>query len=343
MKKYIWVVVLLVCSLWLVACSSNVATKKKSLVEADIPVKVMAVANQDFAITTKINAKTESNEDIMISAMSSGIVEWLGYEVGDRVKRGDMLVHIDSRMSKAQYEAAKTSLNTAENFYFRQKKLYKKRMISDQVLESAKLQYDTAKAQKKMAGINYENSFLAAPIKGLVAQKFVDEKETVMMGMPIYNVINSDKIKVVVKVSENEIIYIKKLSEVQVLIPSLRKNYKGYIESIGFKADENKKFPVTILIENKGSKIKPGMMAEAKIFLEKFKQVVVLRLDYIIAKGDKNCVMVVSDGKAIEKEVILGKNNDGYVHIEKGLINGELLIVEGQNEVLDGQGVKIVK
>jgi membrane fusion protein, multidrug efflux system len=345
MKKKLVLMCLMVVFLLVGACSNSVSKKAKGKTESKTVVRVKKMVPQKFEVTLKLSAETKAYEDIMLNSMLAGTVDWMGYKVGEKVRKNDLLAQIDARMVKAQYKAAKTGFEAAKNTFNRQKRLYRKKLISAQVLEGVQAQYEAAKAQYELAKVSLEYAVIISPINGFISQKFVDKQEAVGPGMPIYNVVDLQAVRIEVGVSDNDLPFINKKTKVYVNIPSLGKVYKGYIDSIGLKADkDSKKFFITIVVRNKSFEIKAGMAADVKIVLENFENVMVLRQDYIIEKNGTKCVMLVDKkGKAAEKRIVLGPRSEQHVLIRSGISKDDLLITEGQNQVIDGQGVDIVE
>jgi membrane fusion protein (multidrug efflux system) len=100
-----------------------------------------------------------------------GVIEKVNVEEGDFVKAGQLLVEIDHSVPEAQYNKAKARYHLAQLELDRAKDLAKKNVSAARDLDSAQTNFELAEADFKLAETNLNNTYLKAPIDGLVIQK----------------------------------------------------------------------------------------------------------------------------------------------------------------------------
>ena len=236
---------------------------------------------------------------------------------------------------------AKYAYETARSNFTRQKYLYVRHLAPSQNYEIAFSQYKSAEAQLAIAKLGYDNSIILAPINGTITAKYFDVGEMCAPGVPIYNLVDLHKIKVIVGGLEYDLAKIKN-KNISIRIPSINKYFVGTIKSIGVKADpRTKTFPVEIVFNNPNNLVKAGMIAEVTIPINYYANAIVIRLDYVIDKGPEQYVYTVKNGKAKLTSVVLGAREKNQVLVLKGLKPGDEIITEGQKIIDDGEEVEI--
>lgn len=115
-----------------------------------------------------------------------------------------------------------------------------------------------------------------------------------------------------------------------------------FAQAAGTRWDPNilqkKFFEVKISIDKKDMAVfKPGMTVNAEIFIEEIKNAVYIPLECLFGKGGKKIVYVKGAFGFKEKEVEIGKSNDNYIQITKGLNGGELLALKNPQAAKKGK------
>ena len=89
--------------------------------------------------------------------------------------------------------------------------------------------------------------------------------------------------------------------------------------------------------------ILPDMFTRVDIVKQDIPDALVAPLYTVITRNDKTLVYVVSDGKAMKREVTLGIQEGWRVQIKSGLFPEDLLIVMGHRSVAENQPVQVVR
>ena len=100
-----------------------------------------------------------------------GTIEKVMVEEGDAVKQGQVIVEIDHRIAEANNQKAQAKFELANAELKRLKGLYGKNFTSKRDLDNAKMNYDIAQAELRLAEVNLQNTYLKSPIDGIVIQK----------------------------------------------------------------------------------------------------------------------------------------------------------------------------
>jgi len=132
-------------------------------------------------------------------------------------------------------------------------------------------------------------------------------------------------------------------SKVPVTIDSLHKSVEGTVTAIAPKADSaTMGYPVEVAIANPAGEIKPGMTVKINLFTGTLHNIIAVPVDAVVEKNGQHIVYIVENNKAKEVYVETGVSNDSQIEITKGLEEGQIVIVQGNRLLSDGQQVKVV-
>ncbi len=175
----------------------------------------------------------------------------------------------------ARYEVAMAQYNSAKENYQKVKKIFRPEEI-----EQAKGNVKKAKASVDLLKKNIRDSYVVSPISGFVVKKFVEVGETVTPMSSLFKISNLRTVELMIYVSEVELGKIKLGQKAEVTIDTYPdRKYEGKVTYISPEAeftpknvqtkDERTKlvFAVKISVDNKNFDLKPGMPADAKIYL----------------------------------------------------------------------------
>ena len=284
----------------------------------------------------------------------NGIVEKVNFDDGDRVKKGDVLVKLNSELLEktlastvASYEQALSELELAKKELDRAEHLYKEQLISSQGYDETEFKVKgvekraaALKADMERYELELQKKSIRAPYDGIVVRNHVDRGEWLSSDAEAMTIAKDDYIVPVVNVPERVIKFIKKGLIVDVEIGG--NNLKGKVVSIIPRGDlSTRTFPVKVGVKNTLSMME-GM--EAKIVLpvgEKKKAFLVPR-DAVITVFGSTVVYTVNNSKATMLPVdIVGYDGMTAGIQGQGLEEGMKVVVKGNERLREGQPVMI--
>ncbi|MGK9475297.1 efflux RND transporter periplasmic adaptor subunit [Melioribacter sp. OK-6-Me] len=347
--------------------------EEKVVEEKSVPVKVYVAKPSSISSYIIVTGSLESNNDAVLISKVNETVEDIIAEPGQKVRKGDLLIKLNDKIQRQNYNVAIAALNSAkaqleltQKEYERQNKLYEENAISTQqfdqiktTFKNAKLLLEQAEAQAKLAEEQLQFCYVRSPIDGIVASVYVEKNQMVGAGQQLVRVVGPDKMKSKVFVTGSDIYRVKLGQETMIKIPVLKDRvFKGKVVNIDYALDNfSKSVEVEIELANGKDEIKSGMFAEFNIEVEKKEDVITIPQTALIPQtivqtnletGLQNTVkryfvFVVENGKAKLKEVTKGIEEAGRAEITSGLTEGDTIIVVGQNIVKDGQKVNVIK
>ena len=355
MKKRTLVILFTATTMILSSCGSDEKpTQEKKAVQVNIEqVKLVEqIAEHQFS------GKVKADDKMVLSTKIIGQVEQVLVKEGAEIKKGQLLVKIKSNDLSAKRATALSGVKTAklnmENTiknYNRVNNLFKKGSATQKELEDMATAKEAAITKHKEAThslaeisdyLSYAN--LKSPINGFVSKKMVKVGDMAKPGYPVLALESLDELKIEVDVPEFEIEKFEANDVVTITVDAIHlNNVKGVVERIIPSSSFSGQYKVVVSLNEKNSKLKPGMFAKIKLLKDKETKLLVSK-KAIIHKGQLTGIYTVSQlGEAMLRWVRLGKEYGDKVEVLSGLIEGEKLIVSSNSKLTDGVLVKINK
>jgi len=304
----------------------------------------MKSLNQSFSLVGTITA----NNDVNIISETAGKVTAVFAKVGDYKQAGSVLFQVDDELKKAALMSAEANYEKAKKDYERFQQLYREKSASDSQLDQAKLAYSMAEAQYIVAKRQYNDTQIKTPISGYVTARYVDVGSMVQ-GAPqatvVANIVDISKLKVKLNVAEKDVFALKVNDPVSVTVDVYPgKVFKGKIESISYKADEVHTYPVEVSLFNEAKNpLKAGMFARVEFNISQERKSIVIPREALIGSVKQAQVFVVENGIAKIKNIVVGREFGTSVEVLQGLTEGEEIVVNGQNNIVENTPVTIIK
>jgi len=310
-------------------------------------VKITTLAKEEISRSVEYSSTLEAFKEVHLAPASPGKIEAINVEIGDRVKEGDLLIKMDD----AQLIQSKIQFNNLKTEKSRLEELKKTGSIAQQ-------QYDQLESQFEVLRENVdfltENTAINAPFNGVISGKYFEPGE-LYSGTPvaaagkaaIVSIIQIDKLKAIVSISEKYFPNIKKGMEAKIKLDV----YPGFvftgriIRIYPTINPQTRTFDTEISINNASDKLRPGMFCRVTIDLEKTEALVLPPLAVLKMQGSNvRYLFVEKNGAAKRVEVTLGKRFDDKVEvISNELKPGDKIITSGQARILDGMEVEVVE
>lgn len=310
------------------------------------PVYVTELQPQTFRHYVTVQGDVESDKTIMVTPRTSATVEEIFVKAGDEVKKGDVLARLDGKITKSQLQQVKTQLELAKTLYERQKNLREQNIGSEVEFLQAKTQYESAKSQLVSLEEQYSFYTIRANISGTVDRVDLKVGEMVSPQIPVFQISNSEALKVTAQVSEAYITRISNEDSVQIVFPSLGETVTKRLDVVRKAINpSNRTFGVEVALPNGINGIRPNMMARVKINDITLQNQIVVPLNAVQIANKVNYVFVAQETEngwvAKYREVQPGFSYDNDMVITDGLKAGDILITTGYANLTDGAVISI--
>lgn len=342
LKRILILSVMILILINLLACGGEVEEAKSMeqiYKEEGVPVKISVVQPQLFEKKFSYHAILTGIEESTVSANLADRVEKVLVNIGDYVKKNQVLITFPTDNPSAQYQQVKVAYDNAKSSFERIKNLYNTGGISQQNYDNAKTQYEVAKA-------NYEAVSqvikVLAPMDGYVTQINVVESENVKRDDELVTVSKTDKLKAKVWVSEKEIY------EVKVGLPAMAKWNGSLMHGKVVQVDmainqKHQAFGAVLEFKNDSNGCHCGITAKIDIITIQNPDAIVVNTKDILKGSESDYVYVNVKGQAEKRSIIQGERQNLDVEILDGLSPGDQLVVEGQLLLDEASKLKIIE
>ena len=230
--------------------------------------------------------------EVEVKSKASGVVTELPLEVGDPVKKGQVISRLDPEEVLNQLEREEAALAVArqnvrvqEEEVHRAEELAKHGLVSERDLEAARLELERARSDEVARRISVadvrkklDDTVLRSPIDGIVLEKLVEVGQVISSGVSNVSggttlaiVADLRKVFVTADVDETDIGRVKEGLRVEVVPDAYPQNtFSGIVERINPKSKVVQNvttFEVMTVVENKGDLLKAGMNANVDIII----------------------------------------------------------------------------
>ena len=357
MKKYIQITIVLTLSLFMVNCGSK---ESKTIADNSTPIAVKVSGSTEAGSQfITVSGKIEASNSADLSTRIMGYVNKVHVKVGDKVRKGQLLVSInnaDLQAKRAQVNAgiteANAAFNNAKKDYNRFQALLAENSASQKEMDDITANFEMAKARLESANqmkneINsqFKYSNIMAPFSGVVTSKNIEAGDMANPGMPLISIETPGKFEVMAMVPETEISRIKKGSEVEVLVKSIGSKLKGKVTEVSTSAkNTGGQYLVKIALDKTEANILSGMFVSVQFPVEKQskKQIILIPIEATITKGQLTGVYTVSQSEtAILRWLRLGRTYGDQVEVLSGLNSDEAYIVSAESKLFNGAKIKL--
>ncbi len=166
-------------------------------------VRTLPVEKQLFKHYVELQGLVQSDELITVSTETGGRLTDLKVREGQYVHKGQLLARFDLSELEKQLAELEVSLDLAREVYERQKRLWEQEIGSEMQYLQAKNQLDRLKKTKETLEARLAKAQIYAPLSGQVERLMLKAGEVAGPGMPVLQLLNTKKVKVVAEVPEN--------------------------------------------------------------------------------------------------------------------------------------------
>ncbi|AZK44844.1 efflux RND transporter periplasmic adaptor subunit [Paenibacillus lentus] len=303
------------------------------------------------------SGKLEAGKSTDIYSPTSGVVEKVEVKQGDTIKKGQVLMTLQIDDVKEQIEKERLNLELIETERMNAKKqhfdMFKEKMLEDPSVEveeldltSFDLRIQTSKLMIASLEKKLNNHVVYAEEEGVLTQVLVDPGQMIAEGSQIATIVDLSAFKV--KANLNELDAGKVYEGMQAIVTgdSITESYEGevtYMSPIAILVDQTSKdasVEMTVELSRISPELRPGYNVTIELEVPD-KERLLVPLTAVQYEGEQSFVFKIQDGVAVKTEVQTGKENEEYIEIVSGAAKGESVVLEGANQLKDGDKVKL--
>src|SRR2546426_833993 len=316
------------------------------------------VETRDIHFAVSAAGEIGTADHVSVRPEINGKILTLPVDIGDRVKKDSMVFTLDDqdlqtdRSSKLiEIEAAKLQLEKAKRDYERSKQLYADKLISQELFEDTKTQYELARnsldrADKALHLVEYQltKTKILAPFDCTVLTRPVSVGQAVSgsggfnSGTEVLTIANLNEMVINAHINQADVTRLKIGQQVEVQVEAVAGlKVTGNVERIAPQAtikNNIKGFAARILLKDVDPRVRPGMTANVQIPVASADNVVAVPLAAVFTEtspetGQTERYVYVKNEDGFErKPVQIGVSDYFYAEVQKGLTPGEVVALE---------------
>ncbi|MCB9477140.1 MAG: efflux RND transporter periplasmic adaptor subunit [Deltaproteobacteria bacterium] len=302
------------------------------------------VIRDEFVDRIQAIGNAKSNESVELNAKVTETVRTIHFRDGQFVKKGQSLVELTRAEESANLAEARSSLDNAKREYDRAIKLEKDAFVSEAQVDKLRSDLEMAQARVGALQARIGDRLIRAPFDGIMGLRSISPGDVVTPQTVVATVDDISVIKLDFSVPEAYIGVLKDGMTVYARTNAYPdRRFEGEVTSIDSRVDPvTRSITVRAEIANQDFALRPGMLLTVDLVRDRSMSLMVPE-SALVPAGDKQYVLVVEDGKAVRREVTIGRRVPGKVEIVDGVKEGETVIIEGTVRVRPGGAVKIVE
>lgn len=328
-------------------------------------------------LTTTQPVTLEAFHTADMGARVSGVVASVAADIGQPVKKGDVLAKLAVPELEAQRDALLAELKVAETEVAAQEAQYQavkaetdrildlvqKRSITDKAgdeatkkLASAQADYDAAAARleamsARLAEVRERIGFatLRAPFDGIVAHRGIDPGDLVEAdqigphGKPLFRVMQTDKLRAVMFVPEKDTVLLDVGDPLSLSFDALRgTRFEASVTRMALALDPTtQRMRVEADIDASGTKLRPGFYGLAEMLLEERKGAITIPATALRFNGEVPLVYTVNEDRIVHRPIQIGVDNGPWLEVISGLNGNEAVVVGTVDRLPEGSVVSV--
>ena len=305
---------------------------------SDQQLEVLEVkTSQSYEISKNLPGELLPFQQSKIAFEITGRISSIYVDIGDKVKKDDVLAKLDDSEVNANLDQAVARLDLANQVLNRFEDLRKKGFISIQDFDKARSEYLVAKSQVKFFQVKKSQTILRAPYDGFIQNRFVDDGTVINGSNPILEILDANKVEAHVSIPED-------------LVNSLEVSNDYTFEIGQEKAIGKFKRLAPMSASGSNSRLAifefsdffiPGSVIDLIIKVQKSEKGIWLPINSLSQseQGLWSVYTVSSDGSnRVEKDLVRVLHfENNYAYVSGTLKDGDLVILGGLSKIIEGQ------
>jgi len=319
-------------------------------------VKTAQVELRDFQSLVEASGTLVPARHAMLATLVGGKLQTIRVDIGDKVKRGDILFQVRTvdyelalKKAEAAHRRSEVMVKDRQREMARVENLFNGGSATEQARDQAITAFEDALSALSLAGASrdtarqsLEDCIVKAPYDGKITAKYIQEGEFARPGTKVLEIMDLTTLNAEIDVSERYAGKITTETSVSVLPSTGAESLTGKIAAINPKIDlAGRTFLVKTAIDNTSGSLQAGLFCTARFALPAAKNKTAVPVSAMSRDQGKSTVWLIEDGMAYKKDVVDNGIYDGWVWIKSGLKQGQHVVIEGAGSLIEGVEVEV--
>ena len=322
----------------------------KSFAPPPSAVTTLILSPQRWEPVVKVIGTLKAVQGVTVSTDLAGIISEIGFESGVSVKKGTLLVQLNSDSEHAQLAAAQVRRDLAVLEVKRKRELLAKNALSASETDAAEAEVRQSEAACAQAAALLARKRITAPFDGVLGLRQVNLGQFLNPGSPVVSLQALDPIRVQFNLPQQEIGAAALEKKVRVSAQEVPGGPReGKVSALDSQVDEaSRAISVEATLANPDQALRPGMFVTVELPLDVEPEVLVIPASAVnyAPYGDSVYVVLAgtdSEGKPAktvdQRFVKLGQNRGDQIRVLEGLKAGDEVVTSGVFKLRQGAAV----
>jgi RND family efflux transporter MFP subunit len=339
---------------------STTGLEQRSNEAAQIIVSVINPEKASTTIPLQLPGQTRAYIEAPIFAQTSGYLQKWYFDIGAKVKAGDVLAEIDTpqvdqqlNQARAQLKVAEAARDLAQVTYKRDQDLYNRRVIAAQDFDTAAdtFRQNQAAVIADQASVNsleaLENfKTVKAPFEGIVTERDTDIGAFVPSGtgVQLFRMAQTSPLRVYINVPQTFSRFVKPGTQADLTLNELPgRKFPAHVTNTAGAIDPTSRTLLTELeVPNETGELLPGAYAQINLKLQGDTGLFTVPSNVLLFRSEGTAVGIVHpDGKVEVRKIVINRDLGDKLQISQGLSESDQVIVNPSDSLADGMTVTI--
>ncbi len=283
-------------------------------------------------------------ESVVLTAKVAGRIVAIGFEQGASVKKGAVLVRLESQEIEAEIAALEAEAAETRQALERAETLLTRGAGARAPVDDNRRRLQAAEARIAAGRRRLDDTVVRAPFDGRVGLRDLSVGALVAPGTEIATLDTIASMTVRFNIPEQRLGEIQPGARIEARTAAYAdETFIGEVRAIGSRVDPAlRTIEIEARLANRDGRLRPGMLLDVTVATRTVTDAVVVPPLAVQVRGDEHFVYRVADGKAQRAPIRIGQREPERVQIEEGLKAGDEVVVGGVQAVTEGQPVRVV-
>lgn len=314
-----------------------------------VSVTVEPAAAEEWRDTVPAVGTLAAVNGVDISASAAGLVKEINFESGQKVKKGQMLLRLDTEVEQGDLRSAQAEAELARTSAARSRQLVRTDSVSQAALDKAEAELKVREAKVAALRAQIDKKVVYAPFDGVLGVRKVDLGQYLNPGTPIVNLQDLSTMLADFTVSQKNLGAVGIGERIQMTTDAWPgRVFQGEVAAVEPQVDAKTGM---VLVQgrfpNPEGILRPGMFAKIEIVRPAVAKVTTIPVSAVSYNLHGDAIFVVKDGdggKLAQRSVVrLGERREGRVAVVSGVSAGELVVTSGQLKLENGAKVEVAE
>jgi RND family efflux transporter MFP subunit len=341
MKKCIEMVTIV---LLMAGCSNRQGIRKEEIPAIKVITLTVQVVNsqQNFRYSGTI----EPSQTIPLTFRTPGTVQKIYVEVGDVVKKDQLLAVVDNSDMLNIYNVTLAKYQQAKDAYDRLKSVHNQGSLPEIKWVEMESNMGQAKSSLELSKNNLDKCNMYAPVDGIVGRRNIEPGQSAIgASLSPIELVQIGTVFVKVSVPENEISKISKGQKADFSLSALEgRQFEGVVTNVSPVADIiSRTYSVKIAVKNPKYELKPGMVCDVNLKNDRKEDSLIIPYQAVKQDTDgRTFVFVVTENNRVKKQnVTVGKYQGSGIEVLDGLMVGQKVVCEGMEKLSENSLINL--